>query len=99
MDKLGDLVESLKTITGRAENEIGAHWLKQVVIKDLSMKTISKQEIRRKVVGNVLASLRIEKLQPSAEVAHGLNACMAGQETTANLHQQVMKRHVSLRRG
>jgi len=63
------------------------------------MKTISKQEVRRKVVGNVLASLRIEKLQPSAEVVRGLNACMAGQETTANLHQQVMKRHVSLRRG
>ncbi len=62
------------------------------------MKTISKQEMRSKRVGNVLASLRIEKLQPSAEVVRGLNACMAGQETTTNLQQQVMKRHGSLRR-
>ena len=64
-----------------------------------AMKIITKQEIRSKVVGNVLASLRIEELQPSAEVVRGLNACMAGQETTANLRQQVISRHVTLIRG
>ncbi len=63
------------------------------------MKTISKQQIRQKTVANVLAHLRIEQLQPSAEVVRGLNACMAGQDTTAHLHQQVMHRHVTLRRG
>ena len=63
------------------------------------MKTISKQDIRRKVVGNVLASLRIENLQPSAEVVRGLNACVDGKETTAHLRQQVIQRHVTLRRG
>ena len=35
------------------------------------MKTISKQQVRQKTVSNVLASLRIEKLQPSAEVVLG----------------------------
>ena len=63
------------------------------------MKTISKQQIRQKTVSNVLASLRIEKLQPSAEVVRGLNACMDGRETTAHLRQQVIQRHVTLRRG
>lgn len=63
------------------------------------MKTISKQDIRRKVVGNVLASLRIENLQPSAEVVRGLNACVNGKETTAQLRQKVIQRHVTLRRG
>ena len=63
------------------------------------MKTISKQQVRQKTVSNVLASLRIEQLQPSAEVVRGLNACMDGQETTANLRQQILNRHVTLRRG
>ena len=58
------------------------------------MKTISKQQVRQKTVSNVLASLRIEKLQPSAEVVLGLNACMNGQETTAHLRQQILSRHV-----
>ena len=63
------------------------------------MKTISKQQVRQKTVSNVLASLRIEKLQPSAEVVLGLNACMNCQETTAHLRQQILSRHVTLRRG
>jgi hypothetical protein len=63
------------------------------------MKTISKQQVRQKTVSNVLASLRIEKLQPSPEVVRGLNACMAGQDTTAHLRQQVISRHVTLRRN
>lgn len=63
------------------------------------MKTITKLQVRKKRVGNVLASLRIEKLQPSPEVVRGLNACMAGQDTTAHLRQQVISHHVTLRRG
>lgn len=63
------------------------------------MKTISKQQVRQKAVSNVLASLRIEKLQPSLEVVRGLNACMDGKETTAHLRQQVIQRHVTLRRS
>lgn len=63
------------------------------------MKTISKQQVRQKTVSNVLASLRMEKLQPSPEVVRGLNACMAGQDTTMHLRQQVINRHVTLRRG
>lgn len=61
------------------------------------MKTITKLQVRKKRVGNVLASLRIEKLQPSPEVVDGLNACMAGQDTTTHLREQVMHRHVTLR--
>lgn len=63
------------------------------------MKTVSKQQVRQKAVANVLAHLRIERLQPSPEVVRGLNACVAGQDTTAHLHQQVMDRHAPLRRG
>jgi hypothetical protein len=63
------------------------------------MKTISKQQVRQKTVSNVLAFLRIERLQPSAEVVRGLSACMDGQETTAHLRQQILNRHVTLRRG
>jgi hypothetical protein len=63
------------------------------------MKTITKQQMRQKMVGNVLAHLRIEKLQPSPEVVRGLNACVAGQDTTAHLRQQIISRHVTLRRS
>lgn len=62
------------------------------------MKTISKQEARSKTVENVLASLRIEKLTPSDFVVKGLNACMAGQKTTADLLQEVKRHHAALRR-
>ncbi len=62
------------------------------------MKTISKTEMRQKAVGNVLASLRIEQLQPSEGVVQGMRACVSGQETTANLRQRVIRQHVSLRR-
>lgn len=71
----------------------------EACVSRYAMKTIAKQEVRSKRVGNVLASLRIEQLKPSDAVVRGLNACMAGQETIANLHQQVLKRHVTLRRG
>lgn len=62
------------------------------------MKTISKQEARSKTVENVLASLRIEKLTPSDFVVKGLNACMAGKKTTADLLQEVKRHHAALRR-
>lgn len=62
------------------------------------MKTISKQEARNKTVENVLASLRIEKLTPSDFVVKGLNACMAGKKTTADLLQEVKRHHDALRR-
>jgi hypothetical protein len=62
------------------------------------MKKISKQAVRGKLVSNVLASLRIEKLAPGDYVVEGLNACMRHQETTTHLLQEVMRRHVTLRR-
>lgn len=62
------------------------------------MKKISKQEARSKTVENVLASLRIEKLTPSDFVVKGLNACMAGKKTTADLLQEVKRHHAALRR-
>lgn len=57
------------------------------------MKKISKQMARSKAVDNVLASLRIEQLTPSDFVVMGLNACMAGQKTTAELRQEVIRHH------
>lgn len=62
------------------------------------MKKISKQEARSKAVENVLASLRIEQLTPSDFVVKGLNACMAGKKTTADLLQEVVRHHAALRR-
>jgi len=62
------------------------------------MKKISKQAVRGKLVSNVLASLCIEKLAPGDYVVEGLNACMRHQETTTHLLQEVMRRHVTLRR-
>ena len=63
------------------------------------MKKVSKQLVRSKTVGNVLASLRIEQLAPSDYVIKGMNACLVGKDTTANLLQEVMRRHVAVRRG
>lgn len=63
------------------------------------MKKISKQVVRSKAVGNVLASLRIEKLVPGDYVIEGMNACLSGKSTTANVLQEVMRHHVKIRRG
>jgi hypothetical protein len=60
------------------------------------MKKISKQMARSKAVDNVLASLRIEQLTPSDFVVKGLNACMTGQKTTAELLQEVIRHHAAL---
>ena len=62
------------------------------------MKKISKQAVRGKAVENVLSSLRIEQLTQGDYVVKGLNACMNGQMTTAKVLQEVMRRHVALRR-
>jgi len=52
---------------------------------------ISKQATRGKAVGNVLATLRIEQLTPGDYVVKGMNACMSGKETAANVLQEVMR--------
>lgn len=44
-----------------------------------------------------LASLRIELLIPSDFVIKGMNACMSGEKTSANLLQEVMRHPVTLR--
>jgi hypothetical protein len=64
----------------------------------MEMKKISQQTVRSKAIGNVLASLRIEQLTPGDYVVKGMNACLAGQQTTASVLQEVMRRHVTLRR-
>ena len=62
------------------------------------MKKISKQDAMNKALGNVVASLRIELLTPGDYVVKGLNACLTGQRTTANVLQEVIRHHVALRR-
>lgn len=62
------------------------------------MRKISKHTARTKAVGNVLASLRIERLSPSAEVVSALQACADGKDTTSHVLEGVMRRHVTLRR-
>lgn len=62
------------------------------------MKKITRQSMQQKMVGNVLASLRIESLQPSREVVAGLQSCIDGKETTSHILEGVMRRHVTLRR-
>jgi Antitoxin VbhA len=57
------------------------------------MKKISKQMARSKAVANVLASLRIEQLTPSDFVVKGLDSCTAGQKTTTELVQEVIRHH------
>ena len=64
----------------------------------IEMKKISKQTVRSKAVGNVLASLRIEHLTPGDYVEKGINACLTGEKTTASVLQDVMRHHVALQR-
>ena len=61
------------------------------------MKKISKQEVRTKLVGSVVASLRMEQLTPSQDTVKGLYACVAGKQTTALLVESVKQRHVTPR--
>lgn len=60
------------------------------------MKKISRQEAREKIVGCILGTLRIEQLQPSAEVVAGMKACIAGQGTTQHLLEQAKSRHAKI---
>ena len=62
------------------------------------MKTISKQAVRGKAVGTVLASLRMEKLTPGNDVVQGMHAVVNGTETSANVRKKVMRHHVTVRR-
>ena len=48
-----------------------------------------------KAVANVLASLRLDDLKPRCSVIAGMNACMNGKETTANLLQEVLRTHAN----
>lgn len=61
------------------------------------MKKITRQEARDKIVGSILGTLRIEQLQPSAEVVEGMKACVAGQDTTQHLLEQAKSRHAKIR--
>ncbi len=63
------------------------------------MKTISKQAVRERMVGSILASLRIEQLVPSAVVIDGMKACVAGTNTTEKLLADIVSQHVTLRRN
>ena len=62
------------------------------------MKKISKLATRQKALSNVLASLRIEQLTPSANVIKGLQAYTGGKTTTDKLLAEVMSHHVAARR-
>lgn len=63
------------------------------------MKKITRAEMRAKAVGNVLGSLRIEKLTPSNLVVSGMKSCVLGQDTPQHLLQEAIKRHAQIRRG
>lgn len=65
----------------------------------MKMRKISRQALRSKAVGNVLASLRIERLSPSGEVAEALHDCIEGRCTTRQILEGVIRRHVTLRRN
>lgn len=62
------------------------------------MKKITRKAMHAKAVGNVVASLRIEQLTPSSFVVIGMEACVAGKDTTIHLLKEVKRRHVTLRR-
>lgn len=63
------------------------------------MKTISKSAARSKTVANIVASLRIEQLTPSAQVVQGLQSCLAGDSTTGQVLANVIQQHVQVRRN
>ena len=50
-----------------------------------TMKTIDKCAMQQKIVTNVLASLRLEKLTPSLGIVEGLQAYLAGESTPEKL--------------
>jgi hypothetical protein len=62
------------------------------------MNKMSHAAARNKAVANVIATLRIEQLSPSAQVVEGLHGCVAGETTTGKLIKEVLDRHVKVRR-
>ncbi|NMG50865.1 hypothetical protein GO613_22485 [Azoarcus communis] len=63
------------------------------------MEKISKASAQQKAVANVLASLHIEQLTPSAQVVEGLHRLSAGKTTANQLIADVIAHHASVRRN
>jgi hypothetical protein len=57
------------------------------------------QSERERNVANMLATLRIERLEPSKSLKPALQAYVDGQKTTADLLNEVKAKYVALRRG
>jgi hypothetical protein len=64
------------------------------------MPTLSlNQSERERNVANMLATLRIEKLEPSDSLKLALQAYVEGQKTTVDLLNEVKAKYVALQRG
>ncbi len=63
------------------------------------MREITKKAAAEKSLDGVLASLRFEALQPSAEVTEALRKCQDGEETTANILANLRKHYEQVPRG
>lgn len=61
------------------------------------MKTVTKNQVKQKMVGSVVASLKIEKLQPNPSIVTALNACVNHGGSTQLLIDDVLAKNVSLR--
>jgi hypothetical protein len=57
------------------------------------------QSERERNVDNMLATLRIEKLEPSYSLKPALQAYVDGQKTTVDLLNKVKAKYVALQRG
>jgi hypothetical protein len=57
------------------------------------------QSERERNVANMLATLRIERLEPSESLKPALQAYVDGQKTTADLLNEVKAKYFALRRG
>lgn len=63
------------------------------------MEKPDDSKARHRNVANTLASLKIENLQPSEEVKRDLDAYAAGRKSIAAVVDEVLRRHVPLRRA
>ena len=57
------------------------------------------QSARERNVANMLATLRIEKLEPSDSLKPALQAYVEGKKTTADLLNEVKAKYVALKPG
>jgi len=57
------------------------------------------QSERERNVANMLATLRIERLEPSNSLKPAIQAYVNGQKPTADLLNEVKAKYVALRRG